>query len=67
MRMNERFSSPDGFRHQTRTLEAGEAIPRVPSLFEQLAALGGAKCTPLEASEEIIIEAPEEDLDADLE
>ncbi len=41
MRTNERFSAPDGFRHQTRTLEAGESIPRVPSLFEQLSMLGG--------------------------
>jgi hypothetical protein len=66
MRTNERFSAPDGFRHQKRTLEAGESIPQVPSLFEQLAALGGATCTPLEVPEEIVIEATEEDLDAEV-
>jgi hypothetical protein len=66
MRTNERFSAPDGFRQQKRTLEAGESIPRVPSLFEQLSALGGAKCTPTELSEEIVIEAPEDDLDPEM-
>lgn len=67
MRTNERFSAPDGFRHQKRTLEAGESIPRVPSLFEQLSALGGAKCTPLDVSGEIVIEAPESDDDLEAE
>jgi hypothetical protein len=67
MRTNERFSAPDGFRHQKRTLEAGESIPRVPSLFEQLSMLGGAKCTSIEVSEEIVIEAPEPDDDLEAE
>ena len=41
-----------GFRHIHRALLAGESLPRLPTLLEQLQVLRGAPLRPATASEE---------------
>lgn len=38
MHLEANLPSSAGFRHLKRSLNAGECVPRVPSLFEQLTA-----------------------------
>lgn len=38
MHIEANLSASAGFRHLKRTLNAGECVPRVPTLLEQLAA-----------------------------
>ena len=44
--------SSAGFRHLKRSLNAGEAVPRFPSLFEQLTACSRGP---------VVVDAPEAD------
>jgi hypothetical protein len=48
----ENLPASAGFRHIKRALNAGESVPRFPSLFEQLTA-----CT----SGGVVVDAPEAD------
>jgi len=43
MHIESNVAASAGFRHLKRTLNAGEAIPRVPSLLEQLSACARGK------------------------
>jgi hypothetical protein len=53
--------SSAGFRHITRSLNAGEAIPRVPSLFEQLTACTRGPVVVDEPEAEAAIEETEDE------
>ncbi|MCX7892283.1 MAG: hypothetical protein N2544_07960 [Burkholderiales bacterium] len=63
---SERVSAADSFRHHKRSLEAGESIPRFPSLYEQLTALSAARTEPVVAAPEPVaaVEDEADDLDA---
>jgi hypothetical protein len=65
MHIESNMSASAGFRHLKRTLDAGEAVPRVPSLFEQLSACARGKLaadSPAE-SDDTAVAAIEPDAD----